>query len=43
MKGNSDEEEDLRIFYNYLKITIILTEQLNCEGLERDSFKVNIN
>ena len=42
MKGNSDEEEDLRIFYNYIKLTINLTLQVNCESLERDSFKVNL-
>ncbi len=42
MKSNSDDEEDLRIFYSYLKLIINLNNQVICEGLDRDTFKVNI-
>lgn len=42
MKSNSDDEDDSRIFYTYLKLIINLNGQVICEGLDRVAFKVYI-
>jgi len=42
MIANSDEEEDLRLFYTFLKLVINLNGQIICCGVDRETIKVNI-
>jgi hypothetical protein len=42
MLANSDEEEDLRLFYTYLKLVINLNGQIIICETEREAIKVNI-
>ncbi len=43
MIKNLDDEDELRIYYAYVKIIINLNRMVSCDSLDKDQFKVNLS